>query len=197
MSKAARLRRKRAKARKAKIGARRRSRQHRQSKIEAWTKAVWYGFRTTWGAIVAIIVLLAGGAQIYFSTWRMSVTPGETLKTSDPFTTMFVLHNEGQFAMYDVTFGCLLNDVVYPNRTRAMENYVTDEPYNVSMLEANARTSTPCYLPLLPTPPLSVELTVIVSYRPSFFPFHRTSQFRFLARPNDRGGFSWTPMGKK
>jgi hypothetical protein len=126
----------------------------------------------------------------------MSVMPGETLRVSNPFTTIFVLHNEGQFPMYEIDFDCTANDVQYANDVRAINNSGMASPHTVARLEANARTSTPCYLPLSFGKPLVVEVTVSVSYRPSFFPFKRTAKFRFVARPNDRGGYSWMPMSQ-
>lgn len=119
----------------------------------------------------------------------MSVTPGETLRTSNPFTTVFVLHNEGQFPMYGIDFDCTANNVLYANNVRAINNTGKASPFTVPRLEANAKTSTPCYLPIDLGKPLMAEVTVSVSYRPSFFPFRRTARFRFIARPNDRGGY--------
>ena len=95
-----------------------------------------------WGAFLAVIVVLAAGAEIYFSTWRMSVTPGESLSASNPFSTMFVLHNEGQFAMHNINFSCVANKVVYPKNIRFTENIGSAEPFTVTRLEANVRTST-------------------------------------------------------
>ena len=196
MSKAARLRRKQAKARKAKTALRKRGPRSTPSRIGAALKAAWSGLSNAWKVFVAIVVLLAAGAQVYFSTWRMSVSPGETLKASDPFTTIFVLHNEGQFPMYDIRFGCLVNAVNYPNDFTVKETLIYAPSLVVNRLDANARTSTLCDLGVQAGDPQKVDLTVLISYRPSFFPFSRSANFRFVAIPNDRGGFSWTPMGE-
>ena len=169
------------------------------SRIRLACRVVWrYLLRPTQRAVVGIIILLAAGSEIYYSTWRMSVTPGETLKASDPFTTIFVLHNEGQFSMYDIEFGCLVHDVLYPNQkgipVSQVSAHMPSKSFNVPQLEANGRTSTPCWMPALLTAPESVDISILVSYRPGFSPFRRRNAFRFIARPNDKGGYSLTPM---
>ncbi|HKV36587.1 MAG TPA: hypothetical protein VJP89_19755 [Pyrinomonadaceae bacterium] len=147
-----------------------------------------------WKGIVGIVVLLAAVAQIYFSTWRMSVSPGETLKASDPLATMFVLHNEGQFAVHDIKFLCFLNRISYLDGTIVEYSMGNNAEFNVLRLDGNGKTSTPCYVPVK-AQPVSADVTIIVSYRPSFYPFEKHQNFRFVAQWKDEGGFVWVPMG--
>lgn len=194
MSKAGRGKRKQAKARKARPLTRQQRQRHRLSRwlrgLNIVRRSVW----VTWVVVFAIAALLASFAQIYFSTWRISVSPGETLKEFDPFATMFILNNEGQFAINDVKFLCILNHVSYPNDLRIDQSAGDDAEFNVPVLEANAKTSTPCYLPVSFGPPSVVDVTITVSYRPSFYPFRKVGYFRFVAQRKDNGSYLWVPM---
>ena len=113
MSKAGRAKRKQAEARKARSLAQQQSQRYRMSKWLRSLKIVRRGAWAIWVVVIAIVALLANLAQIYFSAWRMSVTPGEARNQSDPFSTMFVFHNEGQFPMHDITFSCKAHAIGY------------------------------------------------------------------------------------
>ncbi len=198
MSKASRLRRKRAKARRLRSPVPRRGRGRRRAKILAAIKAVWYGVSTAWKVVLAILFVLAALSEIYFSTWRLSVTPGQTLKEINPMATMFILRNEGQFSIYDIEFSCWLNSVKWENDVSIEQGRGSTDAFNIRELEGNAETSSPCFISMYnPHRAVSVDVTLVVSYRPSFYPFHKERQFRFIAWPNEPGkGYSWTPMSK-
>lgn len=197
MSKASRTRHKRAKVRKVQIEARRRLPQSKRARILAALKAGWHGVAWAWKVLGVGLVLLGAMATLYFFTWRLSVTPGGSLKDKDPFKTMFILQNDGQFPVYDVTFSCFTNAVKYPNSISVEEHQETYETFDIPKLEANAQTSAPCSFDVhIPFAVITADISLTIKYRPSFYPFYKTQHFRFLAARKDDGSYLWSPIAK-
>lgn len=197
MSKASRTKRKGAKARKARIEAQRQLPQGKRAGILAALKVGWHGVAWAWKFVAFALVLLGAVATVYFFTWRLSVTPGVTLKDSDPFKTMFILQNDGQFPVYDVEFSCLTNFVKYPKGNKVTQLYERSETFDIPKLGANEKTSTPCLFDVyVYLPPITADISLTVKYRPGFYPFHKTQHFRFLAARRDDGSYVWMPIAK-
>jgi hypothetical protein len=146
----------------------------------------------TWKVTIAISAALGLVSQVYFFTWRLSVAPGPTLKDSNPFTSMFVLQNDGQFSLYAIQFSCTSNTVKTANHIQFERMLGSTQSYDVAELAANDRTSTPCFVGYESSGPvLSADITLNVSYRPSFSPFRRSKHFRFTATRKDDGTYAW------
>lgn len=197
MTRASRKRRTQAKARKARIEAQSQLRQGTRANTIAGLKVAWRGIAWGWKALGVTLVVLGAVSQAYFFIWRVSVAPSETLPQSDPVINMFILKNEGQFSINSVEFGCVINRAEYEDNLVFTENLVGIDEFNVPYLDGSGETSAACYLPGKIYPKLkTLILTVVVSYRPSFFPFRREKRFTFLARPKEDGSFVWYPMAK-
>lgn len=150
-----------------------------------------------WKVLGAILVILTAVSQFYFFSSRLSVEPGATLKASDPFTTIFTLHNEGQFSVYDVQFECSIDEVLYPNNITAQDNVVTTDAFDIPELASNAKTSSPCYFPIeVSFDIITVTVSLRISYRPSFYPLRRTETFTFTGKPKTDGGYAWIPLAR-
>jgi hypothetical protein len=142
-------------------------------------------------------------AILYFNA-RISVTPGPILKTddpfiADPFTTTFTLSNDGPFSIYDLEFSCLHNrvDVNDPTGPVSMINTRgTDEVnnYNVKVKEVRAseKTTTACYFP--PWNVRAADVSIEVTYRPSFSFWRKTQLFRFVTKIQSDGSYQWLPL---
>jgi len=160
-------------------------------------KRAWKAVSLGWKILGVASLVLGAVSLFYFFTWRISITPGATLKNSDPFATMFILQNDGQFSIYDIEFSCVLNDVKYGNNVELSKILSHIGTFNVPILDANAKTSTPCYLSFGTShPAMRADVTLFVSYRPSFYPFRRTKSFRYFATLKDDNTYAWIPMAE-
>lgn len=149
-----------------------------------------------WKVFGVMLVLLGGVSQVYFFMWRLSLTPGDTLKDSDPFAVTFVLHNEGQFPVYDVRFICTVNSAK-GNRVTLEEMSMERRQLSVPELKANSRTSFPCQIPVAfsPAPIIeSVDLTLSVSYIPKFYLYRIDDRFDYIGSRKDDGSYAWIPI---
>lgn len=200
MSKASRQRRKRAKVRKARIEAQRQSQQGstRLKGLKRLALTAWHGVFLAWKIIVVLLLLLGAVSQIYFFIWRLTVTPGQTLKESDPFATMFILENTGEFSIYDVQFDCVAHNIEYAEGVSITDSLFSTRQFDVLELHSHDKTSSPCYLGAMKfrQPVLKADVLLTVSYRPSFSPFHTWKQFHYLAVRRDDGTYLWTETAR-
>jgi hypothetical protein len=106
---------------------------------------------------------------------RLSVTPGVTLKSSDPFASYF--------SLYSVQFQCRANDVTYARETRLMNILGHADAFNVPELRANEKTTTSCYIRMTTGKRLeSADISVMVSISPALFLGEEPSDFASLQR---------------
>ena len=194
MSKAARARRKRAKARKARIEVRKRSRANNLTTVRVILSRAWRSVIVVWKVVGVILVLLGAVSTIYFFTWRLRVTPGTTIKDSDPFATMFILENEGEFPLYDIKFSCLTHFAETSKQQEAADILGHVDTFNVTELDGHKQTSSPCIVGIKTSDVFTyVNVSLRISYRPSFLPFRRTATYRYEARRKEDGTYAWTP----
>jgi len=67
------------------------------------------------------------------------------LKESDPFSTIFTVHNDGDFAIYDLEFFCLIDRAEYngPNLVRdVIDLFVRLEIYSVVDIYSSCELAT-------------------------------------------------------
>jgi hypothetical protein len=65
-----------------------------------------------WKWVIALGVLSSIAASLYL---RVLVTPLTSLQPSNPFSTPFLLTNDGYLSIHAVEFSCGLNDVITKN----------------------------------------------------------------------------------
>jgi len=70
--------------------------------------------------------------------------------------------------------------------------------YDVPQLGPNAKTSAPCSFSVrfIGGSFEYVDVSLVVSYKPSFYPFRRSEEFRYVARRRSDGTYAWTPMAQ-
>jgi hypothetical protein len=178
--KADRDRRKQAKARRAQIAAQKRARVDKRGRRLNLLKRAWRGVSLVWKVLGVILVLLGAVSTFYFYAARVSVTPGATVNDANPFATMFVLHNEGAFPIYNLKFGCRINKAESSARVAVIANSESRSGFTLRQLDANARTSSQCHpMVSLNAQYDSADVSITASYRPSFSLFRKTQYFRF------------------
>lgn len=161
-------------------------------------KTFWKGVSWTWKVAGLAFAVLGMISTLGYFRARVSVTPGQTLKDSDPFATMFTLQNEGEFTLYNVKFSCLIDTSGFENRTyKVAGNFANDPSFDVPELASGVKTNAPCYAGFdLNSPVTHADATLIVSYRPSFYPFRKTSQFHYRAYQKPDKSYAWVETAR-
>jgi hypothetical protein len=164
--------------------------------------AVSKSFSASWKILAGAGTILGLLTAILFFTARVSVMPGPILKISDPFiadpfTATFTLSNEGAFSIYDLHFSCIHNRIVVNDATGLVTVGNTrgiDEVnnYDVKEVRASEKTTTTCYFP--PWSVRKADVSIEVTYRPSFSLWRKTQLFRFVTELQNDGSYQWLPL---
>jgi hypothetical protein len=161
-------------------------------------RAIINGF---WALIVGLSVITA------FIVFRSDVTfeTGERLNPDDPFSTQFVVSNEGSFPIEDVRLSCRINNLTTPDQPKIENQDGSTEPTNVAAIEARKREGFFCRVGKtgegeVPAARGSVpeyrtaDITLTASYRPYFWG-RRTQSERFRGLVGAKGNITtWGPQ---
>jgi hypothetical protein len=150
------------------------------------------------GAIIVMASVLIGLLGLLVFRSDVTINPTVRLNASDPFSTLFVITNEGEFSIVNVKFFCHMNYV----EVRNYRFLVTDQPAPIDPtsepnIEAHNSQDVTCFFGAMGTkivaPPNGprpiynyADITLSVSYRPYFW-WSRTKSQRFIARTDGNG----------
>jgi hypothetical protein len=146
------------------------------------------------GKLLASFGFILGVVTGYLSLVpRISVEQPELLDISNPFSTPFILSNDGPLGLNDVDFSCGLNQIENTLHTKVHDSRVTGIARIIRM-EPGEKASVPCEFPFGPGPPLiSADITMIVKFRPDFVFQRKSRYFRFMTAAAKDGTLRWFP----
>jgi hypothetical protein len=155
----------------------------------------------TWRIIGAVLsgtcVLLGLLTGVLTLLPRLSVSNLEALNPADPFTTPFVVSNDGYLGVNNVRFSCLLYSLLNEKQHIVMRGGAESINYAspVRRLPAGERATIPCY-PFMKTArtPSRIDIAVNVTYRPDYVPWSKADHYRFVATDGSDGKLHWLPQ---
>jgi hypothetical protein len=162
-----------------------RSKQPKQEEASNWYTRLALGWR--------ILIFALGVPGLYLGILgllpKVSVTPGELVRDYDPFSVPFVVSNDGPLPMHDVQTSCGLESLMQGNlRVSRIEMRPQSEFRFLGDLGSGGRATTFCGgFIIAPNTPKEAKLSVQVSFRPDFLPFHTSHTF-FFRSITDRDG---------
>lgn len=156
--------------------------------------------------LVSVVLWLLGILGTMLGIWtvltpKVSVEPSVALDPNNPAFTPFVVHNQGQFSIYQVEFSCSMAEIHFPGGIRAIaekeyENSFSDPRQIASIIGPGEK-----YTQLLPLTKLGydnfeqADIAINLSYRPiKWFPKQRSSQHRFVSTKDTNGIWHWLPQ---
>lgn len=155
-------------------------------------------FRAAWGVVVVVSTVL-GLLAIYSLFPKLSFEPSPGAQRTNFFTAEFLLKNQGMFSVHDLLYEMRVRNLVWPGDNRILESqesYIKaiprlepDEPTTIVVGGTLARGAA------FRGQPIRGEITVVISFRPSFSPLRRTKTFRFMCEK--RGdNLAWFPKSR-
>lgn len=132
-----------------------------------------------------------------------SVSFSAPLNPSDPFTTPFVISNDGYLSLREVQVACTMNDLKSGSTdtnlelsnvtVSARDQYLGDKSQEVRDIAPKGQATTTCDLP--PIAPItgisSADISIRVSYRLRLYPLRKEQSFRFLSVRGSDNRFRW------
>jgi hypothetical protein len=162
-----------------------------------------------WAAIGIFLALFGGMAGAYSLRPLIAVTAAPSLNKGAPYEPLFTITNDGLTEDYDLRFACYGLQQVYVEKSiinphLTIENHQTDEPGNNILPEQVLKPQ----VPIARTCALSIQewenthsvwfaVTLLIEYRPSFWPWHVVKLASFKSRIDTSGQIQWIPDPKE
>ena len=126
---------------------------------------------------------------------EVSVNQTEPLN-EDPFSAPFTIENSGNFAITDVGASCTINDEKDARNMNIRNVNEVNYSLPIQNLDAKEKSTIYCKEKVIQlTPPVFADVTLQVSYHPSFTPWIiRRRSFRFRTLQEADTKTRWIPM---
>jgi hypothetical protein len=150
-------------------------------------------WRSTLSRILALAATLLSIVVLYP---RVSVTPGEDYGNPDPLHIYITVSNNGQFSIYSCALTCTIDQAMNLTEHRAITRTKTNEATNfpIGTLEGGGYTTTICPSAigfLNPRDNFYGHVTVVLYFRPSFWPLQVQRTFYIRGATESDGRIHW------
>lgn len=157
------------------------------------------------GWFFALIVFLLTIVTAYYTfAPKLTVYPSEPNSSTDPFKTKFILRNDGYLWVNIIDpYKCIVNKLSGPNNKLININ-ISMPITQIPRIESYEATS--IYIPFnnygigTRGPINYVDVEIIVSYYPAFFPylkiFNKEYRIRFITQQLTDGTLKWIPKAR-
>jgi hypothetical protein len=154
------------------------------------------GFHLT-RRVVGLIVLSLGLASSYLSLLpRITVVEGVPLNSADPFSTPFVVSNDGPLGVSSFDFDCIVESLIAKGGNKVLETHVAGPKLRTSRMEVGERAMAFCPLnsAIEVGPIQSASIKMSASFRPDWVFWRDTRTFRFATIEDTNGTLRWMPV---
>jgi hypothetical protein len=202
---------KKQKSGRCKIRQRRQQRQKSRSIIRRWTASISY----TWAALGVLSVLLGIAGTIYGLSPKISVQSHGSLDPNDPFSTPFIITNEGTLPIHNVSSNYMVNNIKGVGvgeeekicdtcpKILGIGGFGSEDTEPIATIEAGEKT--PLFVGAMKlTKPnggvidtaiaTNAEIVITVKYRPDWIPWRQERQWKFMSTANVEGQLVWVPV---
>jgi hypothetical protein len=139
---------------------------------------------------IATVATLVIGAYAFYP--RISVLPDMPLDTANAFSAPFVISNVGRLEIFDVRCICVVNRLVDVSRNILTDIQSSNPSMTARSIKPEEAKTVICPIGIPPRMVREASILIRVSFRPSFWPFKQTDQFRFDALRESNGQVRWT-----
>jgi len=162
------------------------------------------GARTAWRSLnaptrfaIAAAGLLGTALAVHAAMPKVTVTMTSLRDPADPMSSLFVVKNDGQFAVYDVTFACKPIEMTGPGYNVRFEDAYVHAPSIRTLPSGREHTET-CWRGFILTQdgPFQdyAETEILVGYRPAPWLPRTKRLFRFGTTLNSSKAIEWVPL---
>jgi hypothetical protein len=150
----------------------------------------WIGRTILW---VSAVLGIASGYVALIP--HVSVSQSQPLNISDPFSTPFIVTNEGPLGIRDVHFECYPFSIKTKNANEITGIGFVPLDLHPERMNPGERATVPCYFPITMDPLQSADVALIVTFKVAFVPLlNFENDYRFQAlRAGDKNLY-WFPQ---
>ena len=158
-------------------------------------QAVVKGILGTIGLLSAVLGIVSGWVAL---VPHVSATQTQPLNVTDPFSTPFIVANEGPLGIRDVTFECFSFSIERQGPPPALFQNMGFVPMDafIKGMKPGERATVPCFFPVIFKDPLqSADVVLIVRFKVPFIPWVPfENDYRFQTSRAGDGNLYWFPQ---
>jgi len=128
---------------------------------------------------------------------RLSISPGESLDPYEPFSTPFVIKNDGYLPLFNVNYSVTINKMENINHNLQFEDVKTTVNSIKSIPKLSPNKSTAIFIDKnISVPPKFIkyaEIDINVTYKPYIIPYTFTENVRFKMATKTNNEYFWLP----
>jgi len=156
-----------------------------RSSLRKLLSKIWAGI-----AAAAVVVTLTGLSLLQ----KISVAATHLLDPQAPFSSPFIISNDGSLPIHDVTFRCVLRNVEDEGHGRVVAPKGITSGHAIIQIDPGEKSTVACPFPFtFRSPLISADIEVVVKYRQDFVFWHSEKPFRFGLAKDKNGQFNWFP----
>jgi hypothetical protein len=125
---------------------------------------------------------------------RVSLYPGETLDSHDPFQTPFIIKNDGYLPLYNIDYLLNIEKMEDINQNQFI-NVTIGQPNRGIIPKLNPNKASTLFINrTVVAPPNHIkymEANIRITYRPFLVPFNFTENIRFKTERKSNGEYVW------
>jgi len=126
---------------------------------------------------------------------RISLHPGESLNSHDPFQTPFILKNDGYLPIFNIDYELNPEEIKDMRRNRIIGGTIRGMSNMKNISKLNPNKTSPLFISrTIVMPPDSIQYAVIqisIKYRPFLVPFTFSEKIRFKVERKNTGEYIW------
>jgi len=127
------------------------------------------------------------------------VSQSQPLNPADPFSTPFIVADDGPLGINAIKFTCLLIDVETVHQNRFIDVGLLSEALSVDGMDPGEKATVPCvfrsFFGLSPSDPIAKgNVAMVVEFRPDFVPWRIRRKSRFMTLRASDGNLYWYPQ---
>jgi hypothetical protein len=148
-----------------------------------------------WQAVIFILGVPGIYVGILSILPRVSVSPGELLRSSQPLSVPLVVSNDGVLDIHDAKLFCAIDRIV-DEKHLSLEAAIADnsDTFELGDIGSDGRATTFCVNAIgFGAPILEAHIIVLLSFRPDFLPWRTDRHFHFRGTSGENKSFHWVP----
>jgi hypothetical protein len=158
------------------------------------TRTAWKILKGLVAVFLAVLAAVAAVAQLdVYVASRINISPAYSLDPADPFSTRFLVSNDGLLSIYDVKNWCYVNDVSNDNGAHVGDLRAYEAATDASEMGPTDKSTVRCRVPVgFASPATHGDIVISVWYTLRFYPWRKGKHVRLVGERGSDGVFHWS-----
>ncbi len=153
--------------------------------------------------IIGSIIYIAAAVGTFYGIVALiypaiSISQSSLLNPIDPFSSFFIVSNDGNLNIKSITFDCVIHNLTSP-KLNVVGSDFQDHKYDLDILKPGEKTSIKCplgsFIKLEDTPNYNnVDIILAIRFKVGFLPWYQNRLYRFVIEQGSDNTLHWYPQ---